>query len=118
MASKIARGLIRSAARRAPEPFSERLGEEWLADLAAQRGSISRLRFAFGCCWAARVIAHEHAAPAIPIAPASIDPSRAHFIRFPKEASPVLMSGTTTFVLILSINAAVLYGLVLGLAHP
>jgi hypothetical protein len=117
MTSEIACGLIRSAARLAPEPLSERLTEEWLADFTAQRGFISRLRFALGCFWAARVIAQEHAAPAYPIAHSPIDPSRAHFIRFPKDASPVLMSGTTTFVLILSLNAAVFYGLVLGLTH-
>jgi hypothetical protein len=117
MASKIAQGLIRSAARCVPEPWSERLREEWTADLAAQRGFISRLRFAAGCYWAARVIAPEHVAPASPQSHAPIVASRVHFIRFPKESAPVLMSGTTTFVLILSLNAAVLYGLVLGLSH-
>ena len=117
MVSKIARGLIRSAALCVPEPLSERLREEWTADLAAQRGSLARLRFAAGCYWAARVIAQEHSAPAAPVPCASIHGAHAHFIRFPKESSPVLMSGTTTFVLILSLNAAVLYGLVLGLSH-
>ena len=114
MVSKIARGLIRSAATCAPETLSERLIEEWTADLAVQRGSLVRLRFAMGCYWAARVIAQEHIASAPPRPHPSIDTGRAHFIRFPQEASPVLMSGTTTFVLILSLNAAVLYGLMLG----
>jgi hypothetical protein len=117
MVSKIAQRLIRSAARRVPEPLSERLREEWTADLAAQRGSLARLRFAAGCYWAARVIAQEHAVPTSPLPPNSIDSGHAHFIRFPKELSPVLMSGTTSFVLILSLNAAVLYGLVLSLSH-
>ncbi len=117
MVSKIAQGLIRSAAGCVPEPLSERLKEEWTADLAAQGGFISRLRFAAGCYWAARVIAQERAAPASPLPNAPIDPARAHFIRFPQEPAPVLMSGTTTFVLILSLNAAVFYGLVLGLSH-
>jgi hypothetical protein len=63
------------------------------------------------------VIAQERAAPTSPLPHSSIDTARAHFIRFPKETSPVLMSGTTTFVLILSLNAAVLSGLVLGLSH-
>ena len=117
MVSKIARGLIRGAAGCVPEPLSERLMEEWTADLAAQRGSLARLRFAAGCCWAARVIAQEHAAPTSPVPNSSIDAVRTHFIRFPQEPAPVLMSGTTTFVLILSLNAAVLYGLVLGLSH-
>jgi hypothetical protein len=117
MVSKIAQGLIRSAARCVPDPLSERLVEEWTADLAAQRGSLGRLRFAAGCYWAARVIAQEHIAPSSPQPHAPIVATRVHFIRFPKESSPVLMSGTTTFVLILSLNAAVLYGLVLGLSH-
>jgi hypothetical protein len=116
MTSDIARGLIRSAARRAPDPLSERLTEEWLADLSAQRGSLSRLRFAIGCYWAARVITQEHSAPELAIARPAIATARAHFIRFPQEGSPVLMSGTTTFALILALNAAVFYGLVLGLS--
>ena len=41
-------GLIHFAARRAPDLRSQRLGEEWLADLAEQPGQFSRLRFAVG----------------------------------------------------------------------
>jgi TonB family protein len=59
----IARDLIGHAARKAPPALSERLGEEWLADLAARSGSFSQLRFALGCCWATTVIAHEFGAP-------------------------------------------------------
>ena len=44
-ADSIAQRLIRRAARRAPASLSERFQEEWLADLAAQRGPIARLRF-------------------------------------------------------------------------
>ena len=117
MTSKIAQGLIRSAARCAPEPLSERLMEEWTADLRAQRGFLSRLRFAAGCYWAACVIAHEHSAPLAASAQARVQPARSHFIRFPQPPAPVLMSGTTTFVLILALNAAVFYGLMLGLSH-
>jgi hypothetical protein len=117
MTSEIVRGLIRNAAQLAPEPLSERLTEEWLADLSAQRGALSQLRFAFGCYWAARIISQEHIAPALPIAGPAINAARAHFIRFPQEASPVFMNGATTFALILALNAAVFYGLVLGLTH-
>jgi TonB family protein len=56
--------LIRRAARGAPPALGERLEEEWLADLAARRGQVARLRLAVGCCWASSVIAHEHAAVA------------------------------------------------------
>jgi biopolymer transport protein ExbD len=52
----IAPRLIESAARRAPATLAARLEEEWLADLFAQRGLISRLNFALGCLWAATVI--------------------------------------------------------------
>ena len=34
-------------------------GEEWLADLEYQSGTISRLRFAIGCSWATVVISRE-----------------------------------------------------------
>jgi periplasmic protein TonB len=61
----LARWLIQRAARTAPSSLSERLEEEWLADLEVRRGSIERLRLAVGCCWATRVIAHEHCAAAV-----------------------------------------------------
>ncbi len=51
--------LIRYAARRTPPALAERLEEEWLADLAEQRGAIDRMFFAAGCCWARQVIGHE-----------------------------------------------------------
>src|SRR5436305_1066632 len=47
---------------------AQRLEEEWLADLAARRGQVSRLRLAIGCCWATRVIAYEHSATGMPAA--------------------------------------------------
>lgn len=59
----LARNLIQHAARKAPPSLSERLGEEWLADLTARPGAFSQLCFALGCYWATTVIAHEFAAP-------------------------------------------------------
>jgi periplasmic protein TonB len=61
----LAHWLIRQAARRAPPSLSERLAEEWLADLAQRPGRGSRLRHALGCCWATSVIAYEYCAPAL-----------------------------------------------------
>jgi TonB family protein len=61
----LARWLIQHAARTAPSSLSERLEEEWLADLGARRGLIEQLRLAAGCCWATRVIAHEHCAASV-----------------------------------------------------
>lgn len=51
--------LVRRAARKAPSGLTERLEEEWLADLMGRRGAFSRIRFGLGCCWATRVIARE-----------------------------------------------------------
>src|ERR1700729_347618 len=52
--------LIHHAAHRAPESLSSRLEEEWLADLQSRSSSLSRLRFALGCCWATLVIANDY----------------------------------------------------------
>jgi len=56
---RLARLLIRQAARAAPSTLSERLEEEWLADLIDRPSALSRLRFGLGCCWASRVIAAD-----------------------------------------------------------
>lgn len=55
----IACRVIEHAARRAPTTLSERLLEEWLADLTDHRGRIARLQFALGCNWAAIQIDHD-----------------------------------------------------------
>jgi TonB family protein len=59
LSTRIATALVRHAARHAPGELADRLGEEWQADLAAQRGAFQRLRFALGCCWARQVIARD-----------------------------------------------------------
>ena len=51
--------LVRRAAAAAPPSLSERLEEEWLADLHTRRGQVSRLWFGLGCCWAIQTIARE-----------------------------------------------------------
>ncbi len=51
--------IIRFAARRMPTGLAERLEEEWIADLAEQRGAFGRLRFALGCYWATHVIGQD-----------------------------------------------------------
>jgi TonB family protein len=106
--------LIHRAARRAPGSLSERLEEEWLADLAAQRGSIARLRFAFGCCWATHIIALEHGAvAALPAASPAM--GQGHFNRYPEESFPFFTGRSITFALVASLHVAVLYGLAIGL---
>ena len=58
--------IIQRAARNAPEALSERLGEEWLADVSERPGRMARLSFALGCYWAATVIRHDHCTVNIP----------------------------------------------------
>jgi biopolymer transport protein ExbD len=58
--------VVQRAARAAPQSLSERLEEEWSADLAEQRGRMSQLSFALGCYWAAAVISHGHCAAKAP----------------------------------------------------
>ena len=60
------RTLVHRAARRAPEALSERLEEEWLADMSERPGGFSRLRLAVGCYWATYAIAREHGVAALP----------------------------------------------------
>ena len=108
----LARSLIQHAARRAPGPLSERLTEEWLADMSERPLGFSRLRFALGCCWATSVIAREHGAalpvPSGAMAPASLGgPAQFAAAFFPRR--------TVTFLLVASLHAAILGGLMLGL---
>jgi len=109
----IAQRLIHRAARRAPHPLSERLHEEWSADLGALRGPIARLRFAIGCCWATNVIAREHVAVALPAASASV--GRAHAIGAGHDDFPLFTRRSLTFVVVATLHVAVLYSLALGL---
>ena len=108
-----AKRLVRHAARHAPPALSERLEEEWLADLSGRHGAIPRLSFALGCCWATRVIAHElgvpvraAAATAERAAAVCADPGRSFFSR-----------RTMIFVLIGSLHTLLIYGLAAGMAR-
>ena len=56
----IARRLVAYAAHRAPTALSERLLEEWTADLSARSGRIARFRLALGCCWATILIERDY----------------------------------------------------------
>jgi biopolymer transport protein ExbD len=69
---RVARRMIQRAARNAPEALCERLGEEWLADLAQQRGRMSQLRFVLGCYWAATVISRDDCTVKIPATSSSM----------------------------------------------
>jgi hypothetical protein len=109
----IAHRVIGYAARRVPEALAERLEEEWLADLATRRGPVLRLRFAVGCRWAAAVIAHEFAEPAV--LAASPAGGRGHFIRFPEDDFSFVTGGAVAFVIIVSLFTSTFYGLAVAL---
>jgi biopolymer transport protein ExbD len=69
----IADRLIECAARRAPASLSERLREEWLADLSERQGTVARMSLALGCYWAAHSIKQDCCVVGAPaaLAPAS-----------------------------------------------
>jgi protein TonB len=107
--------LIRHAARKAPDMLSERLREEWLADLETRSSSWSRLRFAVGCCWATRVIAYEYR-PLVLGAACSAVASKVPM----SQLHPIwgrFSSRSTTFFLVLSLHVAVFYLLFNSLSH-
>jgi TonB family protein len=109
----IAHGLIRRAARRAPDSLSERLEEEWLADLSERRGPLARLRFGVGCCWATNVIVRENALAAVP---ATSPPAASGTLAgFAPVDSSYFSARTATFLLIVCLHAALFYGLATGL---
>ena len=109
----IANRLIHRAAQRAPNSLSKRLEEEWLADFAEQRGSMTRLRFAIGCCWATNVIAREYVAAAIPVA--TIPTGHAHFVPCPEDSIPTYAGRAVTILVVIFLHAAVFCGLAMGL---
>jgi len=109
-----ARRLIEHAARKAPPALSARLAEEWLADLGARRGAIARLRFAFGCCWASKVIAHELGAAIGATAGSTTVRTGALYT----STGPTFDSRRSAVsFLIVSLHVLVIYGLAAGMAR-
>jgi hypothetical protein len=105
--------LIHRAARQAPQSLSERLEEEWLADLESRRSSASRLRFAIGCHWATRVISRDYQ-PAMAGAASSTAGDRPlslhnDFGRFSKRSG--------TFFIVTSLHLALFYFAFTSLSH-
>jgi TonB family protein len=107
--------LIHHAACRAPASLSQRLEEEWLADLAARPSTMSRLSFAIGCCWATQVIALEYQPSSVPVTSAVVEGklmrayAQLHFGHFSRRSS--------TLFLVVSLHAALFYGVVTSLSH-
>lgn len=106
--------LVRQAARSSPAALADRLEEEWLADLGAQRGALSRLSFALGCCWAMRVIARDYVASA---SRASDHATEHGAIVLGHYGPSSYFRRTTIFFLIVCLHVFVIYGFATGLAQ-
>jgi TonB family protein len=107
--------LIRQAACRAPESLSQRLEEEWLADLAAWSSAMSRLRFAIGCCWATQVIAFEYRPSRIPLTSSA---GQGRFMSaYAQHNVGTFSRRSSTLFLVVSLHAALFYGLLTTLSH-
>jgi TonB family protein len=111
----LVRRLIQHAARNAPPSLSQRLEEEWLADLAARHGQMARLRLAIGCCWATRVITHEHVAPNVP----ATSPTTGNRIMtaYVQHDPSFVSRRTAAVLLIVCLHCVLIYFLATGLAH-
>jgi protein TonB len=111
---RLSRWLIRRAAQAAPAELSQRLEEEWLADLEARRSAMSRLRFALGCAWATGVIAHDHSIATLTVgAPAFAARAAAAAAR----SNPGRLSRRSTiFGLVALLHVAVFYAFMTGLS--
>jgi len=104
--------LIEHAARHTPPALSQRLQEEWLADLAARAGRVSRLRLAAGCWWAANVIARQYGVSGL----AAVGSNKA-VAYAPPQASGFLSPRTVALVLIACLHLALIYFLSIGMAN-
>lgn len=107
--------LIHRAAMQAPQPLSQRLEEEWLADLESRHSSASRFGFAIGCLWATRVIAREYQ-PAMAGASSSTTGSRP-FSSELRNDSDRFSKRTTTFLIVASLHLALFYLAFTSLSH-
>jgi TonB family protein len=115
-APSLARWLIRRAAHISPPSLADRLEEEWLADLAARCGAFAQLRFAIGCCWATRVIAHEHLA--LRMSATRSAPGAGSVAAFAHHDPSFFSQRMAILLFIVGLHAFVLYGFVSGLGHP
>jgi TonB family protein len=113
------RTLVHRAAQRTPETLSERLEEEWLADMAERNGSFSRLRLAIGCYWATYAITREltvRERRVATIAAAGPRVAQVSFAGYAQENASLFSRRGATFLLVAFLHAAVLCGLAVGLS--
>ncbi len=110
-----ARSLVQQAARRAPPALAERLEEEWLADFEERKGALARLRFAVGCAWATKVIAHEYLEPKVAASTASGAAIATSSHQGPDFS--VLSRRTVAVLGIMGLHTLIIYGFATGLVH-
>lgn len=108
--NRLADWLIRRAARSAPAALSERLQEEWRADLMTRSSSWSQLRFGLGCCWATVWIAREHGLAAAPAAA-----SATGNIAILRDEPGLLSGRSSSLILVILLHAVVFYALFVSL---
>jgi hypothetical protein len=111
----VAHWLIHHAARRAPESLSERLEEEWLADMESRFSALSRLRLALGCCWATMVIVNEYSRIRVPTA-SPVVAARGYIALTERNFGYFSLRSGTLF-LILGLHAALFCGLIATLSN-
>jgi TonB family protein len=111
----LAHRLIRHAARTAPQALSERLEEEWLADLESRSGSFARLRLALGCCWAMGVITRDFRVPQLAASVAA--GAHRSLLAELRCDLPLLSRRTVTFILIAGLHVLLIYGFASGFAQ-
>jgi protein TonB len=113
--SDLAQRLIVRAAQRAPAVLSQRLEEEWLADLGSRTGSLSRLRLALGCCWATAVITRDFRVPQLAAsgAVAVHKPALGEW----RDGLPLLSRRTVAFIAIAAVHVLLIYAFTSGLAQ-
>lgn len=105
--------LIRRAARSAPPELSERLEEEWLADLASRRSRPARLRLVLGCLWASRVIAHDFLAAGVAASQTTV---HRNVVALGATGFAPFSRRSTIFILIVGLHGVLFYAFATGLA--
>jgi TonB family protein len=113
----LARWLIQHAARTAPPSLIERLEEEWLADLETRRGRLSRLRLALGCCWATRVIAHEHAVASVQATAAATATGSRNVIAYFQQYDLRFSRRSVAVLGIVALHVVIIGAFMSGLGH-
>jgi biopolymer transport protein ExbD len=112
---RIARCVIEQAAGKTSATLSERLREEWMADFSEQQGLIARLRFAFGCYWAAMIINSDRTASTAAIGTPSLSRIMSPNRRYGMGFSPQLINLSGSGSLMCEINTTPLVDIMLVL---